>query len=117
MFRIRLHIDDIQVLYIIQKFLRIGKVREEGNSCLFVIDNLHDLSAVLFPLLEQYSLRTVKYLDYMDFKSAVLLLQSSTTARIVGSDLVYAKSLILGMNSGRTSYNYRAIPNWPITSY
>lgn len=111
MFRIRLHIDDIQILYTIQQFLGVGEVRPEGSSCLFVIDNVHDLVTVLFPLLEQYTLRTVKYLDFLDFKLAVLLLQSSASTRIVGSDRAYVTGLILGMNSGRGVFDFGLIPD------
>jgi len=34
-FRIRLHIDDVTVLYKIKEFLGVGKVTIHGSNCLF----------------------------------------------------------------------------------
>ena len=45
MFRIRLHIDDINVLYKIKKFLGVGSVKIDKTSCLFIITNKKDLNA------------------------------------------------------------------------
>jgi hypothetical protein len=59
-FRIRLHIDDIAILYKIQKVLGVGKVQINNNSCVFVMYKLEDLTNVLFPLLDQYNLFTTK---------------------------------------------------------
>jgi hypothetical protein len=39
-FRIRLHIDDIAILYKIQEFLGAGKVSIHGSNCLFSISNI-----------------------------------------------------------------------------
>jgi len=60
MFRIRLHIDDIAILYRIQEFLGVGKVQINNNSCVFVISRLDDLKNVLLPLLDQHNLFTTK---------------------------------------------------------
>ncbi len=51
MFRINLHIDDIEILYKIKKYLGVGTVRVKGNSCVFVISNSKDCSKVLIPFL------------------------------------------------------------------
>jgi LAGLIDADG endonuclease len=60
MFRIRLHKDDINVLKQIQKFLGVGRVKIDENSCIFIISNVKDLIKVLFPLLDRYQLYTTK---------------------------------------------------------
>jgi hypothetical protein len=113
-FRITLHIDDIQILYKIQKYLGVGKVRAHKTYCVFSISNLFDLINILFPLLNQYPLYTTKYLDYLDFKYAVELLSNSKSTRIEGNDLLFVNILIQNMNQKRKSYNYSLIP--PIIS-
>lgn len=52
-FRIRLHIDDVEILYAIKEFLGVGRVTlSKGEaSCVFIISNVQDLLNVLFPLL------------------------------------------------------------------
>ena len=76
LFRINLHIDDVKVLYAIQKYLGIGNVRTQSTSAVYSIGKLQDLITVLLPLLEMHSLRTTKYLDYIDFKKILHLLSS-----------------------------------------
>ena len=87
MFIIRLHKDDISVLHKIQKFLGVGRVVLDGNSCVFIINNVKDLINVLFPLLEKYKLYTSKWLDYLDFKKVALFLSESNTTRVSLSQL------------------------------
>jgi len=59
-FRIRLHIDDIAILYKIKEFLGVGNVSVHGSNCLFSISNIRDLQKVLIPLLDKYNLFTTK---------------------------------------------------------
>lgn len=77
MFRIRLHKDDLNTLKKIQEFLKVGRVKIEGNSCVLIVNNVKDLITVLFPLLDNYNLYTTKWLDYLDFKKVVLFLFES----------------------------------------
>ena len=51
MFRIRLHIDDIQVLYKIRDFLGVGRVKSCSSNCVFIISDLDELYTVLIPLI------------------------------------------------------------------
>ena len=72
----------------------------------------NSLITVLFPLLDQYRLFTTKWLDYLDFKLVVAHLSNSNTTRLTTIQLDWVKSIMSGMNSGRTSYNYDLItPN------
>jgi len=45
----RLHKDDINVLQKIQEFLGVGRVRIDGNSCVFIISDVKDLINVRLP--------------------------------------------------------------------
>jgi LAGLIDADG endonuclease len=86
-FRIRLHIDDIAILYKIQEFLGVGKVSIHGSNCLFSISNIRELQNILIPLLDNYNLFTTKWLDYLDFKLVVNYLSSTNTTKISGEKL------------------------------
>ena len=68
LFRINLHVDDIEVLYAISKYLGVGSVRVQSSYGVYSIGKVKDLITVLIPLLDKHSLRTTKYLDYIDFK-------------------------------------------------
>jgi hypothetical protein len=117
MFRIRLHVDDIPVLYTIHKFLGVGRVVMEGDSCLFVISDKESLLNVLFPILETNKLYTTKWLDYMDFKSVVLFLSTLNTTRLSPSELDWVNSIISNMNSQRKTYDYNLIPNFIVDPF
>ena len=116
-FRIRLHIDDIAILYKIQEFLGVGKVSIHGSNCLFSISNIRELQNILIPLLDNYNLFTTKWLDYLDFKLVVNYLSSTNTTKISGEKLEWAISIRKNMNSSRIKYNYSLIPNLQVNPY
>lgn len=86
-FRIRLHIDDIAILFKIKEFLGMGKVSIHGSNCLFSITNIRDIQNVLLPLLDNYNLFTIKWLDYLDFKLVVTYLSSANTTKVSNEKL------------------------------
>lgn len=91
LFRIVLHIDDIQILYSIKNYLGVGSVRVRKNHCVYSIGKQKDLVNNLFPILNKYTLLTTKYFYYLDFKKVVNLLDVSSTTRIQGYDLIIIK--------------------------
>jgi hypothetical protein len=116
-FRIRLHIDDVTVLYKIKEFLGVGKVTIHGSNCLFSITDIREMQNVLFPLLNLNTLFTTKWLDFLDFKSVVFYLASAKTTRVSGENLEWAINIMNNMNSRRTEYNYSLIPSLIINPY
>jgi hypothetical protein len=86
-FRIRLHIDDIAILFKIKEFLGVGKVSIHGSNCLFSITNIRDIQNVLLPLLDNYNLFTIKWLDYLDFRLVVNYLSSANTTKVSNEKL------------------------------
>ena len=119
-FRIRLHVDDIAILYRIKELLGVGKVFIEKDSALFVITNAGDLINVRAsrPILDQYKLLTTKYLDYLDFVKVVNKLITNKSSVFIGEDLTWlapADNCIKNMNSGRDVIDYSLIPNTPVT--
>lgn len=69
----------------------------EGTSCLFVINNVQDLLNVLVPILDINPLHTTKYLDFLDFKAAAVLLSYLPTTRPV---LFSSQIVDLGIKRG-----------------
>lgn len=115
-FRIKLHIDDIEVLHTIKQFLKVGKVTFSGNSCLFMISDNYSLLNVLIPLLNKYYLYTTKWLDYLSFKSVVEFL-SMESSRIPLEKVVWATALISDINLTRSSYNLTLIPTITVNPF
>ena len=72
MFKIGLHKDDEKVLRDIKDKLGIGKVRLYKNECIFNVTDRDEI-ALLISIFDKYNLNTSKYLDYLDFKEAFLL--------------------------------------------
>lgn len=113
-FRIRLHIDDIHILYQIKSFLGAGTVNSSGNRAYYVLQNPGQLLALLVPYLDKYSLRTTKLLDYIDFKAMLDLLTQSASSRMDGANLTLVLNTIANMNQGRTQYDGSLLPTTPI---
>jgi hypothetical protein len=62
-FQIVLHIDDIEVLYLIKSKLDIGEVRDRGSNAIFTIRTQKGV-VKLIDILSKYPLNTKKYLDF-----------------------------------------------------
>jgi len=88
-FKIKLHIDDIEVLQYIQQRLGIGRITVYKNEVIFTISRSEDLPTI-FKILEIKPLNTTKYLNYLAFKEGYLLYFNNKTNQ----------SLILGSTSG-----------------
>jgi hypothetical protein len=106
-FRIRLHIDDIDALYAIQKNLGIGSVTSHttGSSCIYTVYSVSEILRVLIPIFDTIPLRTTKMFDYLDFKEIVLLLNSLPSTQVKDKNLERAQTIIKGMNSSRVKFN------------
>lgn len=123
-FRINLHKDDEGVLHKIKQFFEEGNIEIHSNSCVYVMRNVDVIINKLIPILEINPLRTIKYLDYLDFKKILILLSRNTSTKtksLSEQDRDYAKLIIQGMNSGRISPDLQLIDvakhNLPINKF
>jgi len=118
-YRITLHIDDVNVLYKIQEFLGAGFVEKHTNSCVFVLRNVNTLLIKLVPIFENYPLRTIKQLDYLDFKNIIILLTNAKSSAVKGQEKEIALAIIKGMNSGRDKQSWLPVnpTDLPINKY
>lgn len=119
-FQIALHIDDIQVLYKIQNFLKTGNiyisVKEVGTYCIYNISNVESIITKLVPVLDTNKLRTTKYLDYIDFRTVCFILHE----KLSNIDVELVRKIKSGINTGRVNPDISNIPktiiniNWLI---
>lgn len=118
-----MHIDDIEVLKIIQSKLNIGRIVIENNknSCAFIIQSFSELKDVLCPIFFQFPLHTTKKLDFQDFYSAILIKAKSNSGNLSNSDKEKILSIKDGMNLGRKVFKHEISgpqitinPNWLI---
>jgi hypothetical protein len=58
---------DIEVLYFIKDFLKVGRIHIFGTKARWVVSSFSELEHVILPIFEKYSLLTTKYLDYKVF--------------------------------------------------
>lgn len=116
-FRIRLHIDDIAILHAIQKYLGVGRVTTDNNTCVFTVSNMRELTDILIPFVLGHKLFTSKWLDFLDFQEAVALLASREGTTVLGEERIRMNTLIQSINSTRVSYDLSLMPTPVIDPY
>jgi len=73
-FKISLHVDDIEVLKIIQAKLGVGLVSIENEQyCSFVVQNIDSIKNIIIPIFKTFPLQTNKRVDFNDFYEVVKL--------------------------------------------
>lgn len=100
-FKISLHIDDIQVLKLIQSKLGVGSVTEENiNYCSFVVQDFLHIKNIICPIFINFPLQSNKRLDFQDFYQAILI-KGDKGHKISEEDLRKISLLKNGLNLGR----------------
>lgn len=101
-FKISLHIDDIEVLNIINSNLKIGMVTVEPtrNRCSYVVNKFAHIKQVIIPLFSIFPLHTSKRLDFSNLCEAVSI-KSHTKKTLSKEDLHRILLLKDNMNSKR----------------
>lgn len=116
MFRLNLHIDDIEVLFKFKKYLNVGHIEIRKDSCVFIIRKTSDLMDIIIPLIDKNKLHTSKYLDFLDFKACVTLIYNQGSV-VKNNDLEWVKNCIKGMNLGRTEIKPSLLPEIPVNKF
>lgn len=89
------------MLILVQKYFGCGNVvlDNKGNEAhKFVVSKTEDLLNIIIPHFDKYNLVTSKYLDYLDWKKAILLFKNQS--RLKNKDQIV--KLKEGMNKGRS---------------
>ena len=84
-FKITQNEDSLNVLYFLKEYFGCGHINIDNRltkGFKFVISNKKDLLEKIIPHFDKYPLVGSKYLDYLDFKECVLLMQNSNTANL-----------------------------------
>nr|YP_009136836.1 LAGLIDADG endonuclease [Fusarium culmorum]AKB93389.1 LAGLIDADG endonuclease [Fusarium graminearum]CDL73548.1 Included in intron of cob n1 TaxSordaria macrospora k-hell RepIDF7WD38_SORMK [Fusarium culmorum CS7071]AKE07441.1 LAGLIDADG endonuclease [Fusarium culmorum]QID44155.1 LAGLIDADG endonuclease [Fusarium culmorum]CAB4246886.1 heg15 [Fusarium culmorum] len=119
-FKINLHIDDIEVLYIIKSKLGFGRVVEESsrNSCSFIVEDSLNINK-LCDIFKQFPLHTSKKLDFISFNEVVIIKAKNKV--LSETDIAKIISIKNSMNSKREVFTYDTSksqiiinPNWLI---
>lgn len=112
LFRIRLHLDDINTLRFIQSVLGVGRINTSATDCVYVVDSWADIINVIIPLFTDYPLLTTKRFDFACFSkrnrwaAAAQISISANTRLLVGANLSAVLALQKGMNLNRVlDYN------------
>jgi hypothetical protein len=77
-FKITQKNQSVEVLFEIRKFFGYGRIcidNRKSDTMKFVITNVNDLAYKLIPHFDKYPLITSKFLNYSDFKSALMLIK------------------------------------------
>lgn len=93
----------IFVLYKLQKFFNCGRINVDNNktdTMKFVVTDNNDLVEKIIPHFDIYSLKTSKFLNYLDFKDAALLMRNKKHFTIEGIERL--KSIKSNMNKARS---------------
>lgn len=118
-FKIKLHIDDVEALNIIQNTLQLGKVRVSRTDPEATLEiTVQQEIAVIIAIFSKYNLNTTKHLNFLAFEQAFWLYteQNSKEARLKLKpeiDIIRGK-----MNFQRTDFNLKSehkfniTPNW-----
>ena len=74
-FNIHLHSNDIDLLYLIQRFFGVGNVTLHGDTALYQVIKLSDLACVIEHF-NNHPLKTQKFADFLLFKKAFYIVKS-----------------------------------------
>ena len=96
--------NSINLLYLIQSYFNgvghVGFSNKEKTVSRFKISNLKDILELVIPHFEQYPLLTSKYLNYLDFKKIILMIQAKE--HLTESGIKEIQNIISNMNSKRS---------------
>ena len=117
-FKIHLHIDDLEVLHVINSKLGFGRVVEESkrNSCSFIVEDYLSINK-LCDIFHNYPLHTSKKLDFRSFYEVLLI--KGVNKALSDADIAKVFSIKDSMNSKREIFTYGYTksqiiinPNW-----
>jgi hypothetical protein len=111
MFKIGLHIKDLNLLQQIQTFFGVGKVSIDikNNTGVFRVHNLDDIVKIILPHFNEYPLLSKKRADFLLFKEIVLLMYNNK-AHLNKEGLQKIISLKASLNNGLTAVLTEAFP-------
>lgn len=75
-FQLGLHEKDEQILREIREFVdKAGSIYKKGSSVFWRVESLEQISNIIIPHFDKYSLITQKHADYLLFKQVILIIK------------------------------------------
>jgi hypothetical protein len=101
-FRITQHIRDKSLLKLIISYLNCGKlyVRSNKLACDIEVNNFKDIPNLIIPFFDQYPLYGLKRLNFLDFRSAMEMVQRKE--HLTAEGLARIQLIKASMNRSRT---------------
>ena len=73
-FQIGLHIDDLEILKLIQNKLNCGHISISGSKCNYFVNDQTSLINIILPIFQNFPLNSSKYFQFLIFQKAVNLI-------------------------------------------
>lgn len=107
-FKIETHIDDINILYLIQNYFKAGSVYTSKTraAAIYIISGYKNCYNNVVPLLDKYPLKTNKYYDFINFRDIITIRLTISSNRLEGD--ILDKAIIT-----KNKINYRNFRNSP----
>ncbi|RYX78171.1 hypothetical protein EON69_00010 [bacterium] len=88
-FKIETHIDDINILYLIQNYFKAGSVYTSKTraAAIYIISGYKNCYNNVVPLLDKYPLKTNKYYDFINFRDIITIRLTISSNRLEGDIL------------------------------
>ena len=99
-YKISLIINNIQLLYKIKNYLKIGSINYTNNIVIYLINNNNDLLNIILPIFDKYKLLTSKRFNYLLFKKCLLINNNNNFNQLLKINLI---NNIINNNN---KYNY-----------
>lgn len=98
-FQITQHVRDRELLYLFIKYLGCGRLQTSGIQTVFLVTRFEDISNIIVPFFNKYSLQGDKKANFLYFCEAVKLVEQKAHLTQEGLDKII--EIKLGMNRGR----------------
>ena len=99
-FRVTQHEKDRKLLELLINYLGVGRIEDNRkNISTLVIGNFSDLTQIIIPFFNQYSVFGIKHLDYLDWCKIANLMISGKHKTVEGFEEI--RRIEYGMNKGR----------------
>ena len=98
--------DSSGILYELKKYFNCGRIsidNRKTRTMKFVVTSNNELMEKIIPHFELYPLKTSKFLNYLDFKSSVILMKDKKHYNIKGIEKL--KEIKSKMNKARSFKN------------
>lgn len=103
-YKISLIINNIQLLYKIKNYLKIGSINYTNNIVIYLINNNNDLLNIILPIFDKYKLLTSKRFNYLLFKKCLLINNNNNFNQLLKINLI--NNIINNNNNNNYNNNY-----------